>query len=103
MRRFGLLAGLVLAVATAGTLAGCGGPDDGMTSKQQESSDRLAQIRKDSGGRWERLSESDRQFLLQLAQGNEQSARMLLFGSTGAPGGRPGGPPGRQGGAPGTR
>ena len=94
MRRF-LLSGIcLLALALpAGSLGGCGSrPADGMTPAQQETSNRLQQVAKTSGGDWNRLSPADRAFLLEMAHGNERSARMLLLGASGKLRSRPGGP-----------
>lgn len=85
-------------------LCACGKNDDGLTKEQHDSGDRLGQIAKASDGDWNRLTSSDRDFVLKMAYGNERSARMLLLGAAGKIGGkspgRPAGPGGRAGGPP---
>ena len=100
MRRLLRVGPLLLLVALAtGALSGCGagGQRDGLTTEQQAESSRLQQIGKTSNGEWEKLPPADREFLLKMAHGNEQSARMLLLGASGKLRGGPPGRPGRPG------
>ena len=69
--------------------------DDGMSKEQKVQSDRLHQIATKSGGDWDKLSQSEKDEVLVLVHGNEQSARMLLRGASGGLRGQPGGAPGR--------
>lgn len=77
-----------------GFLAGCSRNDDGLSAEQRQTGDRLSEIARKTDGDWNRLTDADRDFLVnQMSHGNEQSARMLLLGAAGKIGGRPGGPP----------
>lgn len=77
-----------------GSLAGCSRDDDGLSAEQRQTGDRLSEIARKTDGDWNRLTDADRDFLVnQMSHGNEQSARMLLLGAAGKIGGRPGGPP----------
>ena len=91
-------AGIVVAAAVLilPGLVGCRGQQDGLTSTQRESGDRLSRIAKRTDGDWAKLTDEERNFLIKdLSYGNEQSARMLLLAAAGKIGGKPGGPPGR--------
>lgn len=73
---------------------GCRNQDDGLTSAQRQSGDRLSRIAKRTDGDWNKLTPEERAFIIKdLAYGNENSARMLLLAAAGKIGGRPGGPP----------
>ena len=79
---------------------GCSKPDDGLSSQQQEKTNRLDAVAKQSGGDWEKVSQADRDYLVkELSSGSEPSAKMLLLAKSGklkaGPGGvpSPGGPP----------
>lgn len=73
---------------------GCDAKDRGLSAEQRQSSDRLGDIAKRSGGEWDRLTPEDRNFLLNdLSHGSEQSARMLLLSASGKVGGKPVGAP----------
>lgn len=88
--------------------AGCSGGssnDDGLTAEQKASGDRTAEIIKSSGGDWTKLSTTDKDYLLKLANGNERAAHMrfqMLASRTAGgappvmpgPGGMPPGGPG---------
>lgn len=99
-RNAGFLALLAFGFALTGGI-GCN-HDSGLNPTQEKTANRLDEIVKKSGGDWEKLSESDRDFLIkEVAHGNEQSARTLLTVKsrklpTGPPAGGPsvGGPPG---------
>ena len=73
---------LIILAATTLLLGGCSGggsSSDGLTSKEQQTSSRLDQIAKATGGDWEKLTPEDKKFLVdEVAQGSEQSAQMLL-------------------------
>ena len=65
------------------------GSNDGSSAETKQQASRLAQIQEKSGGDWNKLSEEDRNYLVNdLAHGNEASARMLL----GPPKANPGAP-----------
>ncbi|MFZ4506430.1 MAG: hypothetical protein ACOYON_01880 [Fimbriimonas sp.] len=73
---------LIILAAAALLLGGCSGgapANDGLTSQEQQTSSRLDQIAKATGGEWDKLTPEDRKFLVdEVAQGSEQSAQMLL-------------------------
>ncbi len=85
----------VLSIAVISPLVGCGRPDDGLSTEQQQRASRLDEIAKKSEGDWNKLSQADRDYLVkELSHGDEQQARMLLMSKTGFKGARPtGGPP----------
>jgi hypothetical protein len=70
--------------------AGCsGGSDDGMTTSQKQTSDRLGEIAKRTGGDWSKTTSEDKDFLVnKMSYGNERSAQMLLMGAAGKIGGQ---------------
>ncbi len=80
-----LLLGCITASIGSGLLTtGCGKSDDGLSKEQETKSDRLDQIAKQSGGDWAKISQSDRDYLVQeLGHGDEKSARMILMTKTG--------------------
>ena len=102
-----------LAAAASLLLTGCSAPAVGgrdLTQQERQQGDRMSEIGKSSGGDWGKLNQSDKDFMLKMSYGNEQSAKMLLLSAAGKIGGgqapgRPaqGGPPGSPGGPPGTR
>jgi hypothetical protein len=80
--------------AFAIALAGCGqSSDDGLSKKDQEAGTRIEQIAKESGGDWEKISEADRKYLVEVSMGSEQSAKMLIYSKSGKLQGTPGGTP----------
>src|SRR5438105_10862982 len=81
-----------LALLPFAGLAGCHKGDDGMSAEQHQKGDRLSEIAKKTGGDWNKVSQADRDFLMQMAYGNEQSARMLLWGAAKDSGNKPGAP-----------
>jgi hypothetical protein len=90
MRTWKLFFVAVLAVL----LVGCGDKitDDGLSSKEKAASSRLDQIAKASGGDWEKISQADRDFLInEISMGSEQSAKMLIQGKAGRLRATPGG------------
>ena len=87
---------LVLALSLFGG-AGCSQTDDGMKPAEKQMASRLDEITRKSGGDWEKLSAEEREYLVkEVAQGSEQSARMLLQARGGRLKGTAGGPPGGQ-------
>jgi hypothetical protein len=74
-------------------LAGCApSSDDGITEKDRQAATRLDEIVKKSGGEWEKISPSDREYLVkEIAQGSEISAKKLVEGKAGKFNARPGG------------
>src|SRR5947207_1164161 len=103
MKRMALAAAVVmLAAAPLFGPCGCKKAEDGLSSEQHQKGDRLTEIRAKANGNWDAISKDDQKFLLDMAYGNETSARMLLF-KPGGPGSRPpvGGPPRGPGPAPG--
>ncbi len=84
----------ILILALAALIVGCGNNpgDDGISGKDKETSSRLDQVAKASGGDWEKLSQTDKDFLVKdVAQGSEQTAKMLLRNKAGQLSGGPGG------------
>lgn len=94
---------LALALLAALSLfggVGCAPEDDGMKPAEKQVANRLDEITKKSGGDWEKLSAEEKEYMIkEVAQGSEQSARMLLQARggrlKGTAGGPPGGPPPR--------
>lgn len=83
--------GILWASAFLVPLAGCSQSDDGLSTAQKQQADRLDEIAKKSGGDFDKLSATDKDYLLKnLADNNEKTARMLLMAKTG---GFKGGPP----------
>lgn len=84
----------ILIFALAALIVGCGNNpgDDGISGKDKETGSRLEQIAKASGGDWDKLSQADKDFLVKdVAQGSEQTAKMLLQSKAGRLSGGPGG------------
>ena len=89
---------IMFALASAALVGGCGSGasgDDGLTKSDQQAASRLDDIAKASGGDWDKVPEADKKYLVNdIAQGSEQSAKMLLKGKAGkltaAPGGKTG-------------
>jgi|SRR5271166_352028 len=100
MKKFLVCLGLAFAVL------GCsssGGPP--LNAEQEHQASQLDELAKKSGGDWDKLSDADKQAMIQIG-GSEQGAKMLLLGKAGKVGrhgppgqGGPGGP-GAPGGAP---
>ncbi len=89
---------IVLAgVAVVVNLRTCSDSTGGLSTEQVQQADRLHAIAKRTGGDWNKLTPEEKQFLVnELAYGNEQSARMLLWGaSRQAPASQPTGRPAR--------
>ncbi|MDR3688177.1 MAG: hypothetical protein P4L46_02275 [Fimbriimonas sp.] len=75
MRKLLLLAGVLAALA----VGGCGHDDSAPSAKTQEQSSRLNEIQQKTGSDWSKLSDADKNYLINdLAHGSEQTARMLL-------------------------
>ena len=85
MRRMAAAAGAVLlGLFLAVALPGCHRADDGLSSTRQEQADRLTDIAKRSGGDWNKLTQADKDYLVNtLSHGNEQNARMILMAKVG--------------------
>lgn len=88
---------VLAAIAVAVNLRTCSNSSSGLSREQVQRGERLHEIAKRTGGDWNKLTPDEKQFLVnELAYGNEQSARMLLWGaSRQAPSGQPTGRPGR--------
>src|SRR5215467_10778530 len=93
-------ASLIATVFVCG-LSGCGKQSDGLSTEQRQSGDRLSEIAKKTGGDWAKLTEGDRDFLIKMSYGNEQSAKWLLLGAAGKVGGGSGPQGGKKFGPPG--
>jgi hypothetical protein len=86
---------LALSVVPA-AVSGCRKEDSGLKPEQQQTADRLDEIAKRSGGDWDKLSQSDRDYMVkEIGHGSEQSARMVLSAKGGKLQVHPGGPQGR--------
>jgi len=73
-------------IACTLVLAGCGS-SDGSSEKTKEQSSRLNEIQRKSGGDWAKLTDEDKNYLVnELAHGNENSAKMLLGPPVATPG-----------------
>jgi hypothetical protein len=92
----------LLCLCLACIVAGCsnnGASGPPLNSEQEKQSSQLDEIAKKSGGDWNKLSDADKQAMIQIG-GSEQGAKMLLLGKSGKigrhgpPGGPSGGPPG---------
>lgn len=88
---------VLAAVAMVVNLRACTNSSGGLSREQVQRADRLHEIAKRTGGDWNKLTPEEKQFLVNdLAYGNEQSARMLLWGaSRQAPASQPTGRPER--------
>jgi hypothetical protein len=88
----------LILLCLAALAVGCSKSDGPALNKDQDQqASQLDQIAKKSGGDWEKLSDADKQKMIQIG-GSEQGAKMLLMGKSGklgrhGPPGRPGGPP----------
>ncbi len=76
---------VLLLICCAGlSVGGCRGSNDGMSSEQVQKADRLSEIATRSGGDWDKVPQSDRDYLIKMTpSGTEQSARMLLLAKSG--------------------
>lgn len=75
-----------LLIACAVVVSGCGS-GDGASEKTKEQSSRLNEIQTKTGGDWNKLTEEDKNYLVnELAHGNENSAKMLLGPTVAQPG-----------------
>lgn len=98
-----LISGLII-VACASMAVGCQKTDDGLSQQEQKMTDRLGEIAKSSGGDWDKLSQADRDYLVnEVSRGSETSARMLLQAKSGRLKAKPGGPGGPTPGGPANR
>lgn len=80
---------LCLLVATLGCAR-----DDGLKPEERQMANRLDEITRKSGGDWDKLSDSEKRYLIQdISHGSEPSARMLLMARGGKLRGKPGGAP----------
>ncbi|HZO88378.1 MAG TPA: hypothetical protein VFB38_08560 [Chthonomonadaceae bacterium] len=87
---------LLAACLVSVPVAGCHREDDGLSPKQRQTVDRLDEIAKKSGGDWDKVSQADRDYLVnEVAHGSEQSAKMMLMAKGGKMHANPGGPPNR--------
>lgn len=68
----------MLAVATGSLVLGCAKNDDGLTTEQRNTQDRFTQIMERSNGNWENLTDDERKFMVDLANGNEQAAKTMF-------------------------
>lgn len=75
---------IVLAgVAVVVNLRACSNASGGLSTEQVQQADRLHEMARRTGGDWNKLTPEEKQFLVnELAYGNEQSARMLLWGAS---------------------
>ena len=84
---------LILCLLVVGFVAaGCGNnPDaDGLSSTEKEAASRLDQIAKSSGGDWSKVSQSDKDYMLQQFH-SEQTAKKMLQNKAGLLKGKAGG------------
>lgn len=83
----------LLALLFVAVLFGCApSNDDGVSDKDRQAASRLDEIVKKSGGDWEKISQGDRDYLVnEIAQGSEISAKKLVEGKAGKFNARPGG------------
>lgn len=100
------LRGIALVLLAALPLAGCGKNGEGLDRSQTAMADRMKDIVSRSGGDWQKVSDTDRQYLIGLANGDERAAQMSFRAQTGGlkmskpPTGPPRGPGGPMGGPP---
>jgi len=82
LKEIGLI-GLISLIA----LQGCASndmSDDGVPAGDKQAASRLDEIAKTSGGDWNKLSQSDKDYLVkEVAHGSEQTAKMLLQSKSG--------------------
>lgn len=68
-------------------VAGCASndmTDDGLSAGDKQNASRLTELAKASGGDWNKLSQSDKDYLVNdVAHGSEQTAKMLLQSKAG--------------------
>ena len=75
--KFGLLS-LVLSIIVAGCSGGDGLKDDGVKPEAKQALASAAELAKKSDGNYDKLSDSEKQVILKMANNNEESARRLL-------------------------
>lgn len=74
-------------------VGGCGNnmSDDGLSKDQQQASSRIDKIAKESGGDWSKVSQADRDYLVnEVSMGSEETAKRMIQGHNGqalSPGG----------------
>jgi hypothetical protein len=99
----GKITAIGIAVIFCGIVAGCShnSSDTGVSPKEAQTANRLDDIASKSGGDWNKLSPSDKAYLLQISSGSESTAKMVLLThsgkfsvNTGAPSGHPAAPAG---------
>ena len=74
--RNSILIGVLLATVVG---CGCGGHvDDHLTTSDVKSADHLDELANKCNGNFDKLSEKDKQYVLDLEMGSEMSARMVL-------------------------
>jgi hypothetical protein len=79
MRRSVWASALVVAYTATLPLYGCHKPDDGLSSARQTQAERLDEIAKRTGADWNKLTQADRDYLVNtLGQGSEETAKMIL-------------------------
>ncbi len=94
MRKIWLSVLIVLSAGSLVPIMGCHGADDGLTDAQHQQADRLDQIAKQSDGNWDKVSQTDRDYILKnITSGSEQAAKMLLLAKAGKIGRGSGGSP----------
>lgn len=84
---------LILGLLVVGFIAaGCGNnpSDDGVSAQGKETASRLDQIAKSSGGDWSKVSQADKDYMIQQFH-SERTAEMMLKNKAGLLHSTPGG------------
>jgi hypothetical protein len=82
--------GVLTALFGSFALLGCGEKPPEPSKETTQQSDRLTKIRESSGGDWNKVSESDKEWIIKdLCFGNEGSAKLMIAPAGKKPGGQP--------------
>lgn len=80
MRKIALLcASFVLATMAIVFVSGCQQQNNGLDKSEQRMADRLTEIARKSGGDWNKVSQADKDYVVnQICHGSVQSAEILV-------------------------
>lgn len=83
----------LLSLALIVLVAGCSSAGGSSSKEDEVKADRLETIAKQSGGDWNKVSDSDRQYVInEVSHGSEESAKRLVQMKGSRPAGMPGPP-----------
>ena len=80
MKKIALLcASFVLGTSAIGFVSGCRQQNNGLDKSEQQMADRLTEIAQKSGGDWNKVSQADKDYVVnQICHGSVQSAEILV-------------------------